>query len=285
MNPKTYTTHPWPQSQWGEGRGQRKNQFKKIPHTTIPPPHTHTLRNWILAKFGPHSPHKGNITSTTLNIEWHNADKHSCCGNFWYIMIFKLFFTNLLISMFYLLLDTSFNMCCYRLEAMFLDWRIKWQIFFSVKEHRMTISVNRLSRCVKVFWQQFISYHLLMYLITCQMAQEQFIPIQLRDFKPLADFGGGGRARDARPSPGRPNSFDFMQFSGKFGKIVCWHPSPWGVGAPSSEKSGSATASVKIFYLYFYPTLHKYWSQLILFTSSWECNINCSFVCIYDLQE
>ena len=30
----------------------------------------------------------------------------------------------------------------------------------------------------------------------------------------LADLGGG--VRDARP-PGRPNSFDFMQFSGKFG--------------------------------------------------------------------
>ena len=28
---------------------------------------------------------------------------------------------------------------------------------------------------------------------------------------------------DARP-PGGPNSFNFMQFLGKFGKIVCWHP-------------------------------------------------------------
>ena len=28
---------------------------------------------------------------------------------------------------------------------------------------------------------------------------------------------------DARP-PGGPNSFNFMQFLGKFGKIVCWRP-------------------------------------------------------------
>ena len=34
-------------------------------------------------------------------------------------------------------------------------------------------------------------------------------------YLPLADLGGG--VRDARPPPGRPNSFDFMQFSGKFG--------------------------------------------------------------------
>ena len=29
--------------------------------------------------------------------------------------------------------------------------------------------------------------------------------------------GSRGGVRDARPPPGRPNSFDFMQFSGKFG--------------------------------------------------------------------
>ena len=45
----------------------------------------------------------------------------------------------------------------------------------------------------------------------------------------VADLGG--REGCAPPPPGHPNSFDFMQFSGKFGKIVCWRP-PWGVGAP-----------------------------------------------------
>ena len=39
-----------------------------------------------------------------------------------------------------------------------------------------------------------------------------------------------------RAPPGGPNSFNSMQFLGKFGKIVCWRP-PWRVGAPSSGKS------------------------------------------------
>ena len=47
--------------------------------------------------------------------------------------------------------------------------------------------------------------------------------------------GGAG----ARAPPGHPNSFNFMQFSGKFGKIVCWRP-PWGVGAPPRGNPGSA---------------------------------------------
>ena len=47
----------------------------------------------------------------------------------------------------------------------------------------------------------------------------------------LADLGGG--VRDARPPPGRPNSFDFMQFSGKFGVFT----PPWRVHAPPSGKS------------------------------------------------
>ena len=32
--------------------------------------------------------------------------------------------------------------------------------------------------------------------------------------------GSRGGVRDARPPPGRPNSFDFMQFSGKFGMFT-----------------------------------------------------------------
>ena len=42
----------------------------------------------------------------------------------------------------------------------------------------------------------------------------------------LADLGG----REGRPPP-HPNSFDFLQFSGNFGKFVCWHP-PTGELAP-----------------------------------------------------
>ena len=36
--------------------------------------------------------------------------------------------------------------------------------------------------------------------------------------------------------PGGSNSFNFIQFLGKFGKIVCWRP-PRGVGAPPWGKS------------------------------------------------
>ena len=46
----------------------------------------------------------------------------------------------------------------------------------------------------------------------------------------------GAQGAHAPPPPGHPNSFDFMQFSGKCGKIVCWRPPPpRGVGAPPGE--------------------------------------------------
>ena len=50
--------------------------------------------------------------------------------------------------------------------------------------------------------------------------------------------GSRGGVRDARPPPGRPNSFNFMQFSGKFGVFT----PPWRVHAPPQENPGSATA-------------------------------------------
>ena len=48
---------------------------------------------------------------------------------------------------------------------------------------------------------------------------------------------------DMRPVPRGPNSFNFVQFLGKFGKIVCWCPlegwcpPPWG-------RPGSANGKV-----------------------------------------
>ena len=41
----------------------------------------------------------------------------------------------------------------------------------------------------------------------------------------LCQYSGGsnGGLRVTRAPPG-PNSFNFMQFWGKFGKIVCWRP-------------------------------------------------------------
>ena len=52
--------------------------------------------------------------------------------------------------------------------------------------------------------------------------------------------------RGARPSrPPGPNSFNFMQFLGKFGKIVCWHP-PGELAPPLPGNPGSATDLVLI---------------------------------------
>ena len=48
-------------------------------HPTLPTP---PLKKLYISRFwlnsDPHCPHKGKITSTTLNISRHNADKHSC---------------------------------------------------------------------------------------------------------------------------------------------------------------------------------------------------------------
>ena len=55
----------------------------------------------------------------------------------------------------------------------------------------------------------------------------------------LADL----RGRMGRAPPGGPNSFNFMQFLGKFGKIVCCRP-PGGLALPPRRNPGSATACV-----------------------------------------
>ena len=49
--------------------------------------------------------------------------------------------------------------------------------------------------------------------------------------------------------PGGPNSFNFMQFLGKFGKIVCWHP-PGELVPPPQGNPGYATAMPVIWLRY-----------------------------------
>ena len=54
-------------------------------------------------------------------------------------------------------------------------------------------------------------------------------------------IGGSRGGREGRtPPPGRPNSFDFMQFSGKFG--VFTPPLEGSRPPPPRENPGSATA-------------------------------------------
>ena len=70
---------------------QRGKMFKKMQkkfiqkhtHPTLPSPHPPKKfgSQQILAKFGLPSPHKWKITSTTLNVARHNADKHSFWQN------------------------------------------------------------------------------------------------------------------------------------------------------------------------------------------------------------
>ena len=55
---------------------------------------------------------------------------------------------------------------------------------------------------------------------------------------PVADLRGG--ARDAHP-PGGPNSLNFNQLLGKFGKIICWRPPPGELAPPPRGNPGSAT--------------------------------------------
>ena len=46
----------------------------------------------------------------------------------------------------------------------------------------------------------------------------------IRQLSAVADLGGAKGGPPAPPPPEHTNSFDFMQFSGKFGKIICWRP-------------------------------------------------------------
>ena len=56
------------------------------------------------------------------------------------------------------------------------------------------------------------------------------------EYEAVADLRGG--ARDSRPRG--PNSFNFMQFLGKYGKIVCWRP-PGELAPPPQGNPGSVT--------------------------------------------
>ena len=51
--------------------------------------------------------------------------------------------------------------------------------------------------------------------------------------------GSKGGAQGMSPPPG-PNSFNFMQFSGKYIKIICWRP-PGELAPPPGGNPGSAT--------------------------------------------
>ena len=74
----------------------------------------------------------------------------------------------------------------------------------------------------------------------------------------VADLRGG---REGRVPPGGPNSFNFMQFLGKFGKIVCWRPrelAPPPRGNPGSATGMGNPGSTTVFQLMMYCILAVY---------------------------
>ena len=87
------------------------------------------------------------------------------------------------------------------------------------------------------------SVHILLVSISLSVSGSIYEPLNLRV---TGHHIGGSRGgvRDARPPPGRPNSFDFMQFSGKFGVFT---PPLEGSRPPPRENPGSATAPQRLF--------------------------------------
>ena len=57
----------------------------------------------------------------------------------------------------------------------------------------------------------------------------------------LDQGSAGSRGRKGRAPRRDPNSFNFMQFLGNLGKIVCWRP-PGELVPPPRGNPGSATA-------------------------------------------
>ena len=64
--------------------------------------------------------------------------------------------------------------------------------------------------------------------------------IKIKMSETMVDLRG---ARGTHAPPG-PNSFNFMQFLGNFGKIVCWRP-PGELASPPRGNPGSATVKTK----------------------------------------
>ena len=64
-------------------------------------------------------------------------------------------------------------------------------------------------------------------------------------------------------TPEGPNSFNFMQFLGKYGKIVCWQP-PGELAPPPQRNPGSATMKVKFDSLSPHQKQHHFCSNIII---------------------
>ena len=66
------------------------------------------------------------------------------------------------------------------------------------------------------------------------------------------EYSGGspGGEQLTRVPSGGPNSFNFMQFLGNIGKIICWCPPSRRAGAPSSGKSWIHQCEYNLVYMF-----------------------------------
>ena len=67
-----------------------------------------------------------------------------------------------------------------------------------------------------------------------------FIPSTILCGMLLGVTSGGSKGAQGVHAPWGPNSFNFMQFLGKFGKFLCWRP-PGKLAPPPRGNPGSAT--------------------------------------------
>ena len=97
------------------------------------------------------------------------------------------------------------------------------------------MNVFYIVQCSYRVWNPNSSLHLQQYKRAISLVSQT--TIGYKTTIPVADLRG------ARGTPlGRPNSINFMQFLGKFGKIVCWRPPPGELAPPPRGNPGSATA-------------------------------------------
>ena len=92
---------------------------------------------------------------------------------------------------------------------------------------------------------------------------------------------------EGRAPPGGPNSFNFMQFWGKYGKIVCWCP-PGELAPPPRGNPGSTTGNSQLTQMHicrlFTPrnmTLKMVWilDRLLALKASARCSLTFEHCC------
>ena len=84
--------------------------------------------------------------------------------------------------------------------------------------------------------------------------------------------------RGAQGTPPRgPNSFNFMQFLGKFIKFVCWRPPPGELMPPPRGNPGSATGMYQDCGGQSFEANLELGNNPLMKCCIWDCGSECSF--------